>query len=79
MGSCHEDLAGAQPAFFGGFSMDEQLRKQVVDRKMAVALSYIPVIMRQLDGDAVSMFAAVLQAMRDGGYDDGFRDGKRAG
>ena len=44
--------------------------------KLADALSYIPVILLRLDGDTSEMFAHVLQAMRDGGYLDGFKDGK---
>lgn len=44
-----------------------------------VALSYIPAIMFRLDGDTLGMFAAVLQAMRDGGYEDGYEDGRKTG
>jgi hypothetical protein len=42
------------------------------------ALSYIPCLLAKLDGDpdAAAMLAAVLQAMRDGGYADGFHDAK---
>lgn len=43
-----------------------------------VALSYVPVILSQLDDTGRQMFADVLQAMRDGGYEDGIRDGKAA-
>lgn len=43
-----------------------------------VALSYIPCILAKLadDPDLPGMFANVLQAMRDGGYEDGLRDGR---
>jgi hypothetical protein len=45
-----------------------------------VALSYIPSILQKLDGDAtvIGMFAEVLQAMRIGGYQDGFEDGVKS-
>jgi hypothetical protein len=48
-----------------------------------VALSYIPPLLANLADDSddglelSSMFAAVLQAMRDGGYEDGFRDAQQ--
>lgn len=44
--------------------------------KSDVALSYIPAILFKLDADTTEMFACVLQAMRDGGYEDGFKDGQ---
>ena len=43
--------------------------------KAAAALSYVPCILMQLDEDAAGMFAIVMQAMREGGYEDGYRDG----
>lgn len=46
--------------------------------KASVALSYIPCIFMKLDADCREMLAMVLQAMRDGGYEDGFRDGKQS-
>ena len=43
-----------------------------------VALSYIPAIMFNLQGEPelCQMFAAVMQAQRDGGYADGWNDAK---
>ena len=44
-------------------------------RRQALALTYVPAIMRQLDNDGRDMLVALLQAMREGGYGDGFKDG----
>jgi hypothetical protein len=43
--------------------------------KADVALSYIPAILFHLDSDTRLMFAEVMQATREGGYEEGFRDG----
>jgi len=47
--------------------------------KADVALSYIPVLLAQLNADGREMLAVVMQSMRDGGYEDGFADGSRCG
>lgn len=44
--------------------------------KSSVALSYVPVLLHQLDADGREMLADVLQAVRDDGYDDGYEDGR---
>ena len=43
-------------------------------RRQALALAYVPAILRQLDINGRDMLVALLQAMREGGYADGFKD-----
>lgn len=47
--------------------------------KATVAISYVPEILFQLDNDTREMFAAVMQAQRDGAYEDGFNDSEQQG
>ena len=44
-----------------------------------VALSYVPVVFAQLDSDGKEMLCQILQATRDGGYEDGYADGFEGG
>ena len=58
-------------------------RKQMVDNatgewavKASVALSYVPCVLGKLkDDDTAHMFAEILQAMFEAGYENGFQDG----
>jgi hypothetical protein len=45
-------------------------------RLAETALTYVPVLLGQLDADGRELLGVVMQAMREGGYVDGFRDGK---
>ena len=62
-------------------------RKQMIDDatgewavKSSVALSYVPcVLMKLRDDDTAHMFAEILQAMYEAGYENGFSDSRSRG
>ncbi len=57
-------------------SLPTQVQPHAV--KATVALSYIPCILFTLDDDSREMFASVMQALLDAGYENGFNDGLRS-
>ena len=46
--------------------------------RAAEALTFIPVLLSQLDAEGRDMLASVLQASIEAGYDNGFRDGQQS-
>jgi hypothetical protein len=54
--------------------MDREAAANAHAVKPEVALSYVPVLIGQLDGDGREMLGAVMQAMYDHGIECGRRD-----
>ncbi len=49
------------------------------DNKASAALSFMPVILGQLDADARDMLVTVLQQTLEAGYSNGYADGHKWG